>query len=169
MGREVIVLGGRAYVPAEDTTFEQDAHLMGLVYDAGLHAVIEQSGDLVGAVLRSGRVTEFLASVLVPADDAWTPAGAAASAAHFRGLTAPDEKAALLNALTGLLSGFFGAAPASSGASPSASPETPAPAEAEAETGAGRRTPRKRTPAGAARSASGSPSSPPSPTATGSA
>lgn len=151
---EVLSLGGRFYTPAEETTFQQDAAFMALVYETGVHREIADGGDILAAVLRSGRVPEFLSCALVPADGAWSPAGAKESATLFAGLTSPDEKRTLMETLSVVITGFFSAASPSSTHSPNSSGEAPT-----ATVAAPAKPRRPRSVA-----ASGSPSSPPSAT-----
>jgi hypothetical protein len=155
---DVLSLGGRFYQPAEETTFVQDAAFMALVYETGVHTEIASGGDILAAVLRSGRVPEFLACALVPVDQAWTPSNAKESAALFASLTVPSEKHSLMQALTVVITGFFSAA------SPSA---TPSPMSSAQPTTADPHPPR-RSPRRASAADSGSPSSRPSVTTPGS-
>lgn len=185
---QVYVLGGRVFGHARETTFEQDAYLMSLVWEIKLHETITAGGDVVGAVLRSGQVCRFLAGALVEDGVPWSSVSATQAAEHFAQLRAPDEKATLHAALQGLLLGFFGAGGPSSASSPTASAATdsgeaaarataspPAgipssPASPPASSPATGRRRRPRTPARPASppsgSASGLTSAPPSPTTT---
>ncbi len=156
---EVLHLGGRLYRPAEETTFAQDAAFMALVYETKVHDEIAAGGDIIAAVLRSGRVPEFLACSLVPLDGGWTADGAKDTAAHFAALTDRADKATLMTALSVVITGFFGAGGPSATNSPSAStavsPESPA----------DRAAPHRRRRV----AATGARSSPPLPTTTGAA
>lgn len=148
---EVLNLGGRIYAPAEETTFAQDAAFMALLYETGVHQQIADGGDVLAAVLSSGRVEDFLAFALVPVGSAWSKAAAADTAAHFSGLTSREDKQQLMNALSVVVVGFLGAATPSATSSPNSSVDAPAAVE-------GRRKRRAKP--------SGSPSSEPSPITT---
>ncbi len=127
---EVMQLGGLFFRPAEETTFAQDAHLMELLAVTGVHTEIAAGGDVLAAVLRSGRIADFLAAVLVPLDTPWTKDGATKTATHLMSLTAATEKAKLRETLEGLLLGFLAGATPSAATSPSASATSnPAPVD----------------------------------------
>lgn len=140
---EVLVLGGQMFQPAEVTTFAQDAAFMALVYETGVHRAVEEGGDLVGVVLGSGRVADFLACSLVPMNGQWTLAGAKEAAVLFGSLTDPDEKKQLMDAMAGVLTGFFAGASHSptpiptSSAAPAAPRGTPSPRQRRAKAASG--------------------------------
>ena len=118
------MLGGRAYrSAAQQTTFAQDGYVMGVVRTHQLDDVINRGEDLLAAVFSSGSAASLLSGVLVEDGQVWSRERAIANARHFDALTAPEDKAALLAAMEGLLAGFFLDASPSSTDSPTSSGE----------------------------------------------
>lgn len=153
------MLGGRPYRSAaqQPTTFQHDAHVMALLRKhAAVFKAVESDGDVLGALL-TAEPASFLAAFLVEDGKAWSVEDAGANAAFFNGLTDPESKAALLDAITVLLNDFFVAGGSSSTASPTSS---------DAPTGRRRRPRRRPALTPSSDTASGPPSSPPSPSPT---
>ncbi len=121
------MLGGRPYVPVEQTTFEHDEAIASLMMTTGVQTAISNRGDVLAAVLSSKRTVDFLALLLVPLDTTWSPEVAEASAASFRAFTDPADKQQLWASVGNLLHGFLLGASPSATPSPNASAPTTAP------------------------------------------
>lgn len=145
---EKVVIGGRAYVPSVQTTFEQDFYVMDRVSAAGLDKIVEGlkpdgdleefSRELILKTYRSGKMFEILAGIMVEEDlvGGWSPEEAEVTAEFFRTLTDPEDKRALQGVLVGVILGFFVNADGSLQISPKSSGEGDLPAsEAEGSEG----------------------------------
>lgn len=160
MATEVLNLGGRYFAPAESTTFEQDAYLMGVITAGRLQDAAEGSdpNKLVSAIMSSGQVCPLLAGLLIEVDAEWTRERAAEWAAYFAQLRDPAAKGQLQNAVPWLLLGFFGpgASSSSTTSSDSASAGTTAPDEPNADPSARPVRKRRRRPGSTANGPSSS-------------
>ena len=111
------MLGGRAFAPTGASTLEHDDYVMGLVRKSGLKNLEMMPGesadkfverllwDLVD--VRAPLLGAFLVPEGVKGSE-WTPAIAAQTAAHVRGLTTETDKAATNSLTISMLIGFFG-------------------------------------------------------------
>ncbi len=125
---DVIVLGGRKFRPAQETTARHDDWIMLQVIEADLEnfAQLEPGGDAAKEILvraiRSGKTYLLLAGMLVEEGRPWTEESAEANAQFFANLTSVEDKRALREALVSrAILPFFLQGVASSRISPSSS------------------------------------------------
>lgn len=115
---EQITLGGRKFKHCQHSTIEHDYVTMDRFNAAGL-AVIDMAegatpeqfvAELVSRAVRTGQLFPLLACLLIPAELAskdWTPEIAAATEAHLRTLTEPEDKQVLQGQVAGMFASFF--------------------------------------------------------------
>lgn len=112
---EPIVVSGRTFYPATDTTFEQDFFILDRIGETGMERMeltkdsdlAEVSMDIILSAYRSGKLFELLAGMVKEEGVPWTPEGAIENARFFATLTDQKDKDAIRNSLVGALLGFF--------------------------------------------------------------
>lgn len=114
--RETLLLGGRAFARAEDTTVEQDLFIMGRIREAGLNEITLRAGEspdefsrrLIGDLAASGVTLPLLGGLIVPAESgAWSPSLAASTAEYIATLADPEDKLRVNTLIVSMLLGFF--------------------------------------------------------------
>lgn len=109
----VVLLGGRSFRAAEETTARQDDWILCEIQDAGLEQLSltmspEQLPEqMLLRVMRAGKLDRILAAILVEDGVSWTPAIAERNAVAFAALTSPEDKRARRAAFVGVLARFF--------------------------------------------------------------
>lgn len=116
--------GNRIFLSIDESTVEQDFHLMALVKRAGLDQVIMTEGEdprayaerLLDALLASETVLDILACLLVPADrvpkgkepgECWSAEVASDTRTYLSLLRTAEDKQRIFDRVLSLLIGFF--------------------------------------------------------------
>lgn len=117
MEQNVVELGGRGFVRAQNTTVAHDVWLMGKVRAARLDEieydpakVSEVVDGLIDRCFESGQVLTLLSGLLLPAGmepRQWTPAVAQDIEKHLSTLTDKSDKAQIAPLLASMLIFFF--------------------------------------------------------------
>ena len=113
-----IVIGGRRFKPATESTLGHDIATQGHILRAGLSRIEMLPGeDVEGLALRlyqeacrSGEFLSLLAHLLLPADlkgSEWTPEVSAEVGQFFAGLTDPEDKRKVQAQLLSAFEGFM--------------------------------------------------------------
>ncbi len=112
---EPIVVAGRSFRPAVNTTFEQDFFIMERVGESGADRIeVKDNSDLTALgtkiildAYRTGKLFELVAGMMVEDGVKWTKQSAMENAEFFGNLTDTADKRALQDALVGVLLSFF--------------------------------------------------------------
>ncbi|HET7552197.1 MAG TPA: hypothetical protein VFK04_12975 [Gemmatimonadaceae bacterium] len=102
---DVILLGGRRWRPAQETTARHDDWVMLQVIEADLETLsqtapgADAAREILIRAIRSGKTYLLLAGMLVEEGRAWTPESATANAEFFANLTSMEDKQTLRAAL----------------------------------------------------------------------
>lgn len=112
---EPIVVAGRTFRPATNTTFEQDLFIMERVDATGADSLeLKGENDLTAFAqktildaYRSGKLFELVAGMLVEDGKEWSPEAAKVNALFFAGLRDKADKEALHESMVAALLSFF--------------------------------------------------------------
>lgn len=115
---EKIKIGGRTFIPVNNSTIEHDFWLMAHIRGAGLDRVVISGGEapedfavrLLGEVIDSGRIFPLLGGLFLPEGVSsldWTPETAEETAAFLKKISDPKDKLQIQKQVISLLIDFF--------------------------------------------------------------
>lgn len=166
----IFTVGGRRFRGAGPLSFERYNYVVTVLWDAGLDTADKVASSLQSTLARAGLSSVALAGFVVEVDkdghtEPWSPASAAAAAAHFKVTTDLEAFSVMQGILISQINGFFGNGLASSLTSPASSDPSASGAKTTSPPSGTSEAPRSgRKTSASANATAATPSSAPSPT-----